>query len=131
MIRTACSKVTPMRDRLKRSKELHLERMFETRSEAWERVGLNLSVNERAIRRARIEIALFVPLLIGVLVVYHHRADILGKSAAGDYSNWIQWGTVAALRSEERRVGKECRCRWSPEGERDKQGGVTPWMCVW
>jgi small conductance mechanosensitive channel len=86
-----------MRDRLRRSKELHLERMFETRSEAWERVGLNLTVNQRAVRRARIEIALLVPLLLGVLIIYHFRSDILGKQTAHDYSNWIQWGTVAVL----------------------------------
>ena len=86
-----------MRDRLRRSKELHLERMFETRSEAWERVGLNLSVNQRTVRRARIEIALLVPLLIAVLVLYHYRSDILGKRAAADYSAWIQWGTVVVL----------------------------------
>jgi small conductance mechanosensitive channel len=86
-----------MRDRLRRSKELHLERMFETRSEAWEKVGLNVAVNERAIRRARIEIVVLVPLLIGVLVLYGHRDDILGRHAAEQYSNWIQWGTVVVL----------------------------------
>src|SRR2546430_5089724 len=31
-----------------------------------------------------------------------------------DTSNTIEDHTVAALRSEERRVGKECRSRWSP-----------------
>jgi small-conductance mechanosensitive channel len=86
-----------MRNRLRRSKELHLERMFETRSDAWERVGLNMTVNQRAVRRARIEIALLVPLLIAVLVLYHFRSDILGKSTAHDYSSWIQWGAVLVL----------------------------------
>jgi small conductance mechanosensitive channel len=86
-----------MRDRLRRSKELHLERMFETRSEAWEKVGLNVAVNQRAIRRARIEIVVLVPLLIAVLVLYAHRDDILGKHHAQQYSSWIQWGTVIVL----------------------------------
>src|SRR5947209_7155547 len=86
-----------MRDRLRRSKELHLERMFETRSEAWERVGLDLTVNQRVVRRSRIEIALLVPVLIAVLVLYHHRAEIFGRSTAQHYSAWIQWGTVAVL----------------------------------
>jgi small-conductance mechanosensitive channel len=86
-----------MRNRFRRSKELHLERMFETRSEAWERVGLNVTVNERAVRRARIEIAVLVPLLIAVLVLYDNRSDILGAKTARDYSNWIQWGTVVVL----------------------------------
>src|SRR5690349_24582565 len=29
-----------------------------------------------------------------------------------------------ALRSEERRVGKEWRCRWAPEQEKKKEGGI-------
>jgi len=86
-----------MRNRLRRSKELHLERMFETRSEAWERAGLTMQVNQRAVRRARIEIVLLVPLLIAVLVLYSHRSDILGTHTANKYSGWIQWGTVAIL----------------------------------
>ena len=86
-----------MRDRLRRSKELHLERMFETRSEAWERVGLDVTVNQRAIRRARIEIVLLVPLLIAVLVLYNYRAEILGRHAAYEYRHWVQWGTVLLL----------------------------------
>jgi small conductance mechanosensitive channel len=86
-----------MRDRLRRSKELHLERMFETRSEAWEKVGLNVTVNQRQIRRARIEIVVLVPVLIAVLVLYAHRDNILGKHAAEQYHGWIQWGTVVVL----------------------------------
>jgi small-conductance mechanosensitive channel len=86
-----------MRNRLKKSRDLHLERMFETRSEAWERVGLNLAVNERAIRRARVEIVLLVPLLIAVLVIYSFRTDILGKHTADHWGTWIQWGTVVVL----------------------------------
>ena len=48
-------------------------------------------------------------------------------AAIGPYSQAIQWGDVVfisgqiplipssgELRSEERRVGKECRSRWSP-----------------
>jgi small conductance mechanosensitive channel len=86
-----------MRDRLRRGKELYLERMFETRSEAWERVGLDTSVNQKQVRRARVEIVLLVPLLIAVLVLYHHSADILGRHTARQYHAWIQWGTVAVL----------------------------------
>src|SRR5437588_204398 len=86
-----------MRNRLRRSKELHLERMFETRSEAWERVGLNLNVNQRAIRRARVEIVLLVPLLLAVLILYHHRVGILGRRTVHDYGTWLQWGTVVVL----------------------------------
>jgi small-conductance mechanosensitive channel len=71
--------------------------MFETRSEAWERVGLAIDVSQRAIRRARREAAVFLPLLIGVLVLYHYRVDILGKKTEPRWDKWIQWGTVLAL----------------------------------
>ena len=31
-----------------------------------------------------------------------------------DYRTWQKGGEIVAERSEERRVGKECRSRWSP-----------------
>jgi small-conductance mechanosensitive channel len=86
-----------MRKRLQRTRDLHLERMFETRSEAWERVGLAISSNQRAIRRARQQAAVLLPLLIGVLVVYHYQEQILGKSTAKQWHPWIQLGTVVVL----------------------------------
>src|SRR5579875_45661 len=47
-------------------RDLNLERMFETRSEAWERVGLSLEINEREVRRAQRRAAIFLLLLIAV-----------------------------------------------------------------
>jgi small-conductance mechanosensitive channel len=71
--------------------------MFDTRSEAWERVGLAIDVSQREIRRARREAAVFLPLLVGVLVLYHYRVDVLGKHIEGRWHKPIQWGTVIAL----------------------------------
>jgi small-conductance mechanosensitive channel len=71
--------------------------MFETRSDAWERVGLAIGSNQRGIRRARQQAVVLLPLLIGVLIVYHYRAQILGKGNESQWHNWIQWGTVAVL----------------------------------
>jgi small-conductance mechanosensitive channel len=78
--------------------------MFETRSEAWERVGLAIDVSQRAISRARREAAVFLPLLVGVLVFYHYRHQILGAKKAPNgqwaYEPWdkpVQWATVLAL----------------------------------
>jgi small conductance mechanosensitive channel len=48
------------------------ERMFETRSHAWESVGLVQEVNEHAIPKARRQALLFVVLLAGVLVLNHY-----------------------------------------------------------
>src|ERR1039458_3151593 len=52
------------------------------------------------------------PLAVGIL----HRADALVDGNVGDRAGHLpaQGGRLAALRSEERRVGKECRSRWSP-----------------
>ena len=86
-----------MRKRLQRTRDLHLERMFETRSEAWERVGLAISSNERAIRRARQQAGVLLPLLIGVLIVYHYRSQILGTHTADQWKVVIHGGTVVVL----------------------------------
>jgi small conductance mechanosensitive channel len=78
--------------------------MFETRSEAWERVGLAVNVSQRAARRARGELIVLVPLLIGVLIVHHYKADIFGypsKRGGGhvtpSWDTWVDLGTVLAL----------------------------------
>jgi small conductance mechanosensitive channel len=73
----------------------HLERMFETRSDAWEKVGLAMQTSQRSVRRARREVGVLVPLLIGVLVVYTDRLDVFGlhcttgqKSPCGYHNPW-------------------------------------------
>ena len=55
-----------MYDRLRQKRDTSFERMFETRSEAWERVGLAVDVSQRAVRRARRQAAVLIPLLAGV-----------------------------------------------------------------
>src|SRR5947209_6582987 len=62
--------------RFKEQRELHLERMFETRSEAWEKVGLAVNVSQRSVRRAQREALILFPLLIGVLVAYAYRQQL-------------------------------------------------------
>jgi small conductance mechanosensitive channel len=64
----------PFRNR----RDLGLDRMFETRSEAWERVGLAVSTSHRAVRKARRQALIFLPLLVAVLVIYNDRHQILG-----------------------------------------------------
>ncbi len=93
-----------LRNRLKSQADLHLERMFETRSAAWEQAGLAVAVSQRAIRRAQRQAAILLPLLIGVLVAWHFRNQILGidpakgqnadNQLAGQLWRWL---TVAAL----------------------------------
>lgn len=64
--------------RLKARSDHHLERMFETRSDAWEKVGLAMQTSQRTVRRARREVGVLIPLLIAVLVVYTDRLDVFG-----------------------------------------------------
>jgi small conductance mechanosensitive channel len=79
-------------------KDLHLDRMFDTRSEAWERVGLAVNVSQRTVKRARREILVLLPLLIGVLIVYGDRQKIFNLGHKhGAAETWIQWATVIAL----------------------------------
>src|SRR5947209_20099378 len=86
------------RQRFKNKPDLHLERMFETRSEAWEAVGLAMNVSQRAVRRARREMIVVVPMLVGVLVVYFDRHQIFGLDKKQTTAEtWLQWGTVIAL----------------------------------
>lgn len=62
-------------------RDLYLERMFETRSDAWERAGLSVAApDEKGAKRARQQAFVLVPLLIAVLVAYHERHRILGEA---------------------------------------------------
>ncbi len=86
-----------MRRRLKSGRDLHLERMFETRSEAWEKVGLALNVSERSVRRARREVGILLPLLVAVYVAYANREPWFGIRAASGWDTPIRIITVIAL----------------------------------
>jgi small conductance mechanosensitive channel len=56
-------------------RDLNLDRMFETRSDAWERVGLSIDVDERDVKRSRRNALILVPLLIAVIVAYDYVND--------------------------------------------------------
>jgi small conductance mechanosensitive channel len=86
-----------MRKNFRSRRDLHLERMFDTRSEAWERVGLAVDVSQRAIRRAQREALVLVPLLIGVLVVWDHRKQWLSVTDSSQWHTPLQIATVMAL----------------------------------
>lgn len=53
--------------------------MLQTRSHAWEEVGLARQLGQRAARRARRQAFVLAPLLIGVLLLYSYREDIFGR----------------------------------------------------
>lgn len=82
---------------VKSRKDLYLERMFETRSEAWEKVGLAVDVSQRTLRRAQREMAVLLPLLIGVLVLYFYRKQLLGVGPRSSWNTPVRIATVVAL----------------------------------
>ena len=86
-----------MYDRPRRKRDLNFERMFETRSEAWERVGLAVDVSQRAVSRARRQAALLIPLLAGILVVYALRKDLLDIGPNSSWETPLRVATVILL----------------------------------
>jgi small conductance mechanosensitive channel len=65
--------------------------MFETRSQAWEEVGLLRQVSPGAVRRARWEALLVGALFIGVVVLYENRRELLGLNSHGHGKlSWLE-----------------------------------------
>ena len=67
-----------MPTRMRRSRERALEAMLQTRSHAWEEVGLSRQLGRRAVRKARREALVLLPLLTAILVVYSERDRFFG-----------------------------------------------------
>lgn len=88
-------------------RNLRLERMFETRSEAWERAGLTLQATQRAIRGAQRRTLILLVLLIGVLLLWSNRNAWFGschpgirvcqKTLSSGTNTWVQILTAIAL----------------------------------
>jgi small conductance mechanosensitive channel len=76
-------------------RDLYLERMFETRSEAWERAGL--SVGEptgKEVKRAQRQAIVLIPLLIAVLVAYNDRVHLFKAILPGLIDVHVHGGHV-------------------------------------
>src|SRR4051794_19926287 len=58
--------------------EADMKQLFETRSHTWVDAGLARQLSRRALRRARIQILLFAPMLGGILFVYSQRNQVSG-----------------------------------------------------
>ena len=54
------------------------------------------------------------PELAGLYDVIHRRRDVRAEFVGGKIDPEVLDRVLRAARSEERRVGKECRSRWSP-----------------
>lgn len=79
----------------RRRRELNFERMFETRSDAWEKVGLSFEVNQKEVKRAQRLAAVWLVLLIVVDVGTHvllSRTRACPARNATDCSLLGNWG---------------------------------------
>jgi small conductance mechanosensitive channel len=70
-----------------------VRRLFNTRSHSWREAGLARQLSRRAVRRARIQAIVMVPVLVGILVVYGYRDDVFGP----DYETPVQIATTVVL----------------------------------
>lgn len=67
--------MTPTGDHIPKEQ---MRRIFDTRSHSWREAGLARQLSARAVKRARIQSLVLLPLLAGVLVLYHHRRQLFG-----------------------------------------------------
>jgi small conductance mechanosensitive channel len=71
----------------------HVRQLFNTRSHSWREAGLARQLSRRAVKRARIQALVLVPVLVAILVVYSYRHDLFG----GDYDKPLQIVTTIVL----------------------------------
>lgn len=70
-----------------------MRRIFDTHTHSWREAGLARQLSRRAVQRARLEMALLVPLIAGILLVYDRRNELAG----GQFDVAIRVATVLAL----------------------------------
>jgi small conductance mechanosensitive channel len=69
------------------------KKLFDTQSHSWREAGLARQLSVRAVKRARIQALVLVPLVIGILIVYGYRDDIFGPA----YQTPVQIATTVVL----------------------------------
>jgi small conductance mechanosensitive channel len=72
-------------------------KMFETRSQAWQDVGLLEQVRPAAARRARVEALLLALLFVAVVVLWDNRASLLSKSTLAEIETPLKVVVVVVL----------------------------------
>src|SRR2546423_5157679 len=55
-----------------------VQRFFETRSHSWREAGLARQLSARAVKRARIQLFVLIPIGIATYVLYRHRKALFG-----------------------------------------------------
>jgi small-conductance mechanosensitive channel len=70
-----------------------MKKLFDTQSHSWREAGLARQLSVRAVKRARIQAIVMVPILVGILVVYGYRDDLFGP----EYETPVQIATTVVL----------------------------------
>ena len=71
----------------------HVKQLFNTRSHSWREAGLARQLSRRAVKRARIQAIVLVPVLVAILVVYDYRHELFGR----DFDKPVQIVTAIVL----------------------------------
>src|SRR3954447_5423841 len=58
----------------------HMRQLFSTHTHSWRDVGLARQLSRRAVKRARIQSLVLLPLLVAVLVLYGYRQKVFGPA---------------------------------------------------
>jgi small-conductance mechanosensitive channel len=95
------NKSRQMRERLRASRpDFRLDEMFETHSDAWERVGLAVDVNEKSVHSARRRAVFEVALFIAVIVVFNNYTDwfhLADKNGAVHHAGLVTAVRIATI----------------------------------
>jgi small conductance mechanosensitive channel len=74
-------------------------KMFETRSQAWQEVGLLRQISPRVVKRARLEALVLLPLFVGVVILYDNRVSLLGAAPrSGNAARELEAGLETPVR---------------------------------
>src|SRR5439155_7646672 len=55
-----------------------VQKLFETRSHSWREAGLARQLSARAVKRARIQLFVLIPIGIATYILYRHRQSLFG-----------------------------------------------------
>ena len=70
-----------------------MKKLLDTQSHSWREAGLARQLSVRAVKRARIQAIVMVPMLVGILVVYGYRDQLFGR----EYETPVQIATTVVL----------------------------------
>jgi len=107
-----------------------MRQFFTTHSHSWRDVGLARQLSRRAVKRARIQSLVLLPVLVGVLVVYGYRDRLFGP-AYDDPARIVTFLVLISLgwrspATSGARSGRRCSGAWT-RGRPGPSGSCCGW----